>query len=371
MTQGAQLLTPVFDTGTGKLFIGDGNDFHDLLNPEECQDVRDYLQGVAGPVEEITFITNPGPQADIGALYWDAEYKTLALNVGVPGVTLQLGQETHLLCINNTGAQLLAGTVVFIDGSNGEHPTIAKAVNTNYAQSNSVMGILTSSPLQGEHCMVTVHGIVHEINTAAYAPGTMVYVSDTAGVWTATKPTTDKTSARIGYVVKQNATDGEVFVDKQIEMNSAGMAIDAQLRTASTELPTTPTVFVWPTEIVDTIGSYNNTTGVITLQFSGDFSFNFLYNSQTSGSAKQLYSAAQIWNGSTWVAAEFSTRQISVAQNIKTLATFVSTNPFAAGTQLRFVTWASAAGLNLVTESPSAGYTIPAARLMVTGVKTI
>jgi len=43
MSQGAQLLTPLYDTGTGKLFIGDGNDFHDLLNPEECQDVRDSL----------------------------------------------------------------------------------------------------------------------------------------------------------------------------------------------------------------------------------------------------------------------------------------------------------------------------------------
>jgi hypothetical protein len=40
MTQGAQLLTPLYDTGTGKLFIGDGNDFHDLLNPEECQSLR-------------------------------------------------------------------------------------------------------------------------------------------------------------------------------------------------------------------------------------------------------------------------------------------------------------------------------------------
>jgi len=41
MTQGAQLLVPQYDTGTGKLFIGDGDDFYDLLNPQECQDVRD------------------------------------------------------------------------------------------------------------------------------------------------------------------------------------------------------------------------------------------------------------------------------------------------------------------------------------------
>jgi hypothetical protein len=43
MSSGAQLIVPQFDTGTERLFVGDGNDYYDLLNPQECQDVRDYL----------------------------------------------------------------------------------------------------------------------------------------------------------------------------------------------------------------------------------------------------------------------------------------------------------------------------------------
>lgn len=367
-----QFLVPKYDTGTDKIFIGDGDDYYNLLNPDESQAVRDNLLCVAGPVAKIDFVENPVIPTTERTFYWDAEYKTLALNTGVPGVTLQIGQEQYVLGTNSTGITLNAGEIVYISGSGGEHPDVSKAISSNYDQAHSTIGMLTNSPLNGEHCMVTVAGLVHSLNTSTAVVGTAVYLSAiTAGAFTTTKPSTANTTVRIGWIVKQHATDGEIFVSPQIEMSSAGLSIDAQLRTTTTELPTTPTVFIWPTEIVDSLGSYDPTTGILTLGFSGNYNFNFLYNCQTSGSAKQLYSAAQVWNGSTWVISEFSTRQLSIAQGIKNLATFVSSNPFSAGTQLRFVTWASASGVNIVTESPYTGYTIPAARLMVTGVKTI
>lgn len=372
MNSGAQLIVPQFDTGTERLFVGDGNDYHDLLNPEECQDVRDFLQGAACPVEEITFIQNPDPQTEIGALYWDAEYKTLALNTGVPGVTLQIGQENYILCLNNTGVTLNAGTVVYISGSGGEHPNIAKAIASDYDQAHSTIGMLTNSPLDGEHCMVTVAGLVHSLDTSTAAVGTAVYLSaTTSGAFTTTKPTTANTTVRIGWVVKQHATDGEIFVSPQIEMSSAGYYLDAQTRTSSVAIPSTPTTFVWVTPVSDSFNSYNETTGVITTPFSGQYTFLFSYNCLTTGGIKQLYSAAQIWNGSAWVVSEYSTRQAAVRLDDKNQILFTSTNFFAAGTQIRFVTWGSAAGINITTDNILAGYTVPAARLLVTGVKTI
>ena len=186
-----------------------------------------------------------------------------------------------------------------------------------------------------------------------------------------TKPTPDKTVVRVGFVNLVSATEGEVLVLPMVETNSQGVYVDAQVRTASVDVPTSPTLFVWDTEVADTLGIYNPTTGVFTIPFSGDFNFIFMYNTATVGSAKQLYSAAQLWNGNAWVPLEYSTRQVSVAQGIKAQSTFVSTNPFQAGAQLRFVTWASATGVTINTESPATGYTIPAARILLTGVKTI
>jgi len=313
MSSGAQLIVPQFDTGTEKFFVGDGNDFYDLLNPQECQDVRDYLQGAAGPVATIDFVENPIVPTTERTMFWDAEYKTLAVTTGVPGVTLQLGQEQHILCLNNTGATLNAGEIVYISGSGGEHPNIAKAIASNYDQAHATIGMLTNSPLNGEHCMVTVLGLVHDLDTSAHTVGTIVYLSAaTSGAFTTTKPTTANTTVRIGWVVKQHATDGEIFVSPQTEMSSAGYYLDAQTRTSSVAIPSTPTTFVWVTPVSDSFDSYNETTGAITLPFSGQFTFLFSYNCATTGSVKQLYSAAQLWNGSTWVPSEYSTRQSAV-----------------------------------------------------------
>lgn len=309
--------------------------------------------------------------SEYGALFYDEQYKTLATNTGIPGAVLKLGQETHILCINNTGSQLFGGTVVYISGISGDHPTIAKAVNTDYTQSNRVIGMLTTNPQNGEHCMVTISGIVNNVNTSSYAPGTVLYLDSTAGNFTSTIPTPEKTKVRLGYVVQQDSTLGTILVEKQIELNSAGSALDAQSRIASAPVPTSPTVFIWGTEVVDSLGMYDPVTGEIVIPFTGNYTFLFLYNAITNGSAKQLYSAAQIWNGSAWISSEYSTRQLYIAQGVKNVATFVSANVFAAGTRLRFVTWASASGVTLETENILTGYTIPAARLMVTGTKTV
>lgn len=320
----------------------------------------------------ISFDTSPTSVAGEGVLSWDEEYQTLALQTGVPGVVLQVGQENQILCRNSTGGVLTSGDVVYISGSDGEYPTIEKAIASSAVQANSTIGMLTSSSSDEDLCMVTVLGIVHDLDTGSYSPGTVLYLSGTtAGGFTSTKVTTEQTSVRLGWVIKQSSTAGEVFVSVQTEMNSLGSYLDAQVRTASVSVPISPTVFVWDTEVTDNLSEYDPATGIITLKFSGTYSFNFLYNAFTSGSSKQLYTAAQVYSGGEWVPLEYSTRQLTVAQGIKALSTFVSTNPFEAGTQIRFVTWASETGVTIVTESPATGYTISAARILITGVKTV
>ena len=42
MAQGGQILTPKFDTGTGKLFVGDGNDYPDIVNFNQVDGLVGY-----------------------------------------------------------------------------------------------------------------------------------------------------------------------------------------------------------------------------------------------------------------------------------------------------------------------------------------
>jgi len=152
-----------------------------------------------------------------------------------------------------------------------------------------------------------------------------------------------------------------------------GAYMDVQRRTATFNMPTTPTAFVWDTEVSDAKNMYDSATGVITIPFTGMFTFNFMFNTETSSGTRQIISAAELStdNGATWVKSEFSARQQAVRAGDNTQATYVSTNRFAQGVKLRFPTWCDA-NVTIVTETPvnGTGFTIPAARLLITGIRT-
>ncbi len=148
--------------------------------------------------------------------------------------------------------------------------------------------------------------------------------------------------------------------------------LDARRNDASFAIPATPTTFVWNNEVADTLNAYNNTTGVLTIPFTGIYVFVFMYNAKTTASNKTIYSAAEVFNGSIWVPAADSCRPDSVLNAEQENTTFVSVNRFVKDTQLRFPTWASVAGVTINTEAPTGGPTfqIPAARLLIGGIPT-
>lgn len=162
------------------------------------------------------------------------------------------------------------------------------------------------------------------------------------------------------------------FSDTTRIKNMAPYYLDVQRRDASLVIPATPTPFVWDTEVADTLNAYNSTTGVLTIPFTGIFTFVFSFNGKADSGIKTLYSAAEIFNGSIWVASQYSARQNVVRNGDNTQMLFCSTNRFTAGTQLRFPTWGNAAGVSVVSEVPVGGpaFTIPAARLLIGGIPT-
>lgn len=314
-----------------------------------------------------------------GCIYWDKEYSTVNCTSGIPGVTYQIGQELTALCTNNTGSTLPNGAVVCIIGADvgSEHPNVELADANIYSKSQTTIGLVTSPCEDCELVVVTRYGLVHDIDlpSATYAVGDVLFLGETPGSFTTVKTNPKDTMVRLGWVNKVNSAvgveDGEIIVDPLIEINSEGYYLDAQVRDASTALPTTPTPFVWTTEVADSLSDYDNTTGVITIPFTGVFNTMINFNAFTSGSVKQLYLAAQILNGSTWEPLEYTTRQSAVRLSDKHQVLFTSQNKWDAGTQIRFVVWSSAATVDIITESVAEGYTVVASRVLITGSKTI
>lgn len=173
-------------------------------------------------VQGFLFNTNPtvGAFAE-GKLYYDYVYKTLACNIDTD-VNLQIGQETMVRAVNNTGSNMLNGQAVYLSGASGVFPTIAlgkaDALATSY-----VVGVLTQNINTGTEGFATVRGVVHDVDTSAWNAGDNLYLSDaTAGALTNVEPTPPSISIRVGRVIVKDATVGSIYVNpRQINQLSA------------------------------------------------------------------------------------------------------------------------------------------------------
>jgi hypothetical protein len=147
----------------------------------------------------------------VGAVYWDEGNKTPSINLD-NDVSLQLGQEIVTLCYNGSGSTIANGSVVAVTGAQGQRPRIVLADADSESTSARTLGIATQDIANGAEGFITSFGFVRGINTSGFTAGSAVYLSQTAGQFTATKPSAPAHLVHLGYVIKINASSGEIFV---------------------------------------------------------------------------------------------------------------------------------------------------------------
>ena len=156
-----------------------------------------------------------GGTGTAGTLSWNDGDGTLDIALKGGQTVLQVGQEQVVRVLNNTGAALSDGQVVYITGAQGQRPTVALADADIEATSSATIGIVTEPIANGAEGFVTLSGLVRNIDTSAWAEGAQLYVSGTAGALTTTKPVPPAHAVRIGWVVRQHATSGSILVHVQ------------------------------------------------------------------------------------------------------------------------------------------------------------
>ncbi len=123
---------------------------------------------------------------------------------------------------NSTGATLAKGTVVYINGGQGNLPTVTKAIATGDATSAQTYGVVQFDITNNNNGFVVVLGSLNNLDTQAYAVGTQLYLSGTtAGAWTSTKPYAPIHLVYVGIVVRSHPTQGvvEVRIQNGYEMD--------------------------------------------------------------------------------------------------------------------------------------------------------
>ena len=156
----------------------------------------------------------------IGKLTWNSTDGTLDLGLVGGNVTLQIGQEEVIYVLNNTGSTILNGYVARVTGSQGQRLTAAYAQANSVTLAQSTIGVITEDILNNQRGFVTCRGLVHGLNTSAFAENDVLWLSAaTPGLLTNVEPAAPNISVRVGYCIKSHATDGHIYVSPQIGYN--------------------------------------------------------------------------------------------------------------------------------------------------------
>jgi hypothetical protein len=186
-----------FDGTTGKL----------VQNGVVTQDDN----GTLGAVNAITFDTTPtGVPAAVGTMSWDTGDGTPSVVLDAD-VSLQLGQENIVKVYNNSASTITNGSVVAVNGAQGQRPAVVLADADSEPLSAATLGIATEDIAAGAEGFVTTFGVIRGINTSGFSAGAPIYLSQTAGQFTATRPAAPAHTVFLGWVIKVNASSGEVF----------------------------------------------------------------------------------------------------------------------------------------------------------------
>ena len=188
-----------FDGTTGKL----------IQNGTVTQDDNGNLASVNG----LSFNTSPtSAPSTAGSVFWDSGDGTPSLVLNA-NTSLQLGQENIAKVYNGTGSTIAKGKVVAVSGAQGQRPSVVLADADSEALSAPTLGITAEAIANGAEGFVCPFGLVRGIDTSAFTAGNPIYLSSTAGDFTATKPVAPQHIVALGWVVKVNASSGEVFVN--------------------------------------------------------------------------------------------------------------------------------------------------------------
>jgi hypothetical protein len=106
------------------------------------------------------------------------------------------------------------GSVVRINGAQGQRPTIALAQANSGASADGVIGILLATLANNATGLVCTAGLAKRLNTSAYDEGVKLFLSPSvAGGLTPTRPSAPDHAVAVGIVSHSSATTGSIEVN--------------------------------------------------------------------------------------------------------------------------------------------------------------
>jgi hypothetical protein len=180
------------------------------------------ISGSINNVDYIDFNTGSAtPTWKSGRVFWDNTDGCLAVYNNEADITLQVGQENWTRARNNTGTTITNGTVVRLDGSQGDAPTVVRAQSLAVSGSvnllNQILGVATHDIEDNSFGYITTQGLVRGLNTNAFNDGDTLFVgTGSSGILQNTPPRAPYEIIPVGVCVKASpGGSGIIYVAVQ------------------------------------------------------------------------------------------------------------------------------------------------------------
>lgn len=121
--------------------------------------------------------------------------------------------DLRIIAKNDSGVTISKGQAVMAVGAVGDRIEIAKAVADGSVSSKYMLGLASQDILDSEEGYVQMLGEIRNLNTSAYAIGTILYINPASvGGLTSTKPTAPNLAESVAIVTRSHASTGILFV---------------------------------------------------------------------------------------------------------------------------------------------------------------
>ena len=143
----------------------------------------------------------------------DAGLESAADKTKLDSITVDSATVVRKLVRNNSGVAIAKGQPVYQTGSSGTTITVALADASTEATAAQTLGLAQEAIGDNATGWVIAVGELSGINTATLTEGQIVWLSETTGALTTTRPTQPAHGVVLGYCVKQSSgTSGILYV---------------------------------------------------------------------------------------------------------------------------------------------------------------
>ena len=194
---------------TGTQTLAGAKTFSSLLTAQSSI----ALTGHISSADYVDFTNGAGTAYNQARLFYDQQANSLSYYTDISGIRVHLGYENVIRVRNTTGSTITKGKAVYINGVNGQYPTIALG-QANSSSTCQVIAIVQQDVTDGSFTDAVSFGLIDNLDTSAFLDGQTVYLSATsAGLLTATPPISPNYELEVGVIVYAHPTQGKILVN--------------------------------------------------------------------------------------------------------------------------------------------------------------